>query len=65
MPFATPHLSKVSRHDKPNGVLYLKGGDLAEELAEVQDAFQIHRFPLGPVWPEEPFFETKQVITVN
>jgi 16S rRNA (guanine527-N7)-methyltransferase len=65
MPFATPHLSKVSRHDKPNGVLYLKGGDLAEELAEVQDSFQIHRFPLGPVWPEEPFFETKQVITVN
>ena len=43
----------------PNGVLYLKGGDLAEELAltgKRWDVYDIARFF------EEEFFETKKVV---
>ena len=43
-----------------NGVLYLKGGDLAEELAASQLA-KIELFPLADYFVEE-FFETKYVV---
>ena len=51
-------LKKASRDSIPNGILYLKGGDLAEELAS---------FPLARIYPlqdyfQEPFFETKKVV---
>jgi 16S rRNA (guanine527-N7)-methyltransferase len=49
-------------HPLPNGVLYLKGGDLREELSEV-DA------PVTTVelkqWFDGPFFETKKVVHVD
>lgn len=43
----------------PNGILYLKGGDLAEELAltgKRWDVYEISSFF------DEPFFETKRVV---
>ncbi|HIY47233.1 MAG TPA: 16S rRNA (guanine(527)-N(7))-methyltransferase RsmG [Candidatus Alistipes faecigallinarum] len=52
-------LERGQRGSLPNGILYLKGGDLAEELArtrlkwtlyDIQDFFT------------EPFFETKKVV---
>lgn len=42
----------------PNGILYLKGGDLSEELAGFPQA-QI--FPLSDYF-SDPFFETKKVV---
>jgi len=51
-----------SAHPLPNGVLYLKGGDLKEELSEVEDSCQV--IPLV-TWFAEPFFETKQVVHVD
>ena len=51
-----------SKHDLPNGVLYLKGGDLEEELSEVQASCQVT--PLA-TWFADPFFETKQVVHVD
>ncbi len=47
-----------SRHSLANGILYLKGGDLSEELAP---------FPQATIYPlstyfEEDFFETKSVV---
>lgn len=46
-----------SRH---NGVLYLKGGDLAEELAGLRcEIFQLKHFF------EEEFFETKKVVYLS
>ncbi len=44
-----------------NGVLYLKGGDLEEELAEIKDKYRI--FDLSDYF-HESFFETKKVIYV-
>jgi len=49
---------KKSNHELKNGILYLKGGDLTEELL---------LFPKASIYPlqdyfEEPFFETKSVV---
>ncbi len=43
----------------PNGVLYLKGGDLAEELALTQKRWDVHQISN---FFEEDFFETKRVV---
>ncbi len=51
-------LKKESIHERKNGILYLKGGDLSEELADYRNA-QI--FNLTDYFKEE-FFETKKVV---
>ena len=43
----------------PNGILYLKGGDLTEELAATKMEWQ--RYNISNFFSEE-FFETKQVV---
>ena len=52
---------KTGNNDLPNGVLYLKGGDLAEELAEMPDKYRI--FNLSDYFAED-YFETKKVIFI-
>jgi 16S rRNA (guanine527-N7)-methyltransferase len=42
-----------------NGILYLKGGDLAEELAEAKRKYTMYDLPS---FYEEEFFETKKVV---
>lgn len=54
-------IHKAGNNDRPNGVLYLKGGDLTEELAEVPDRYRA--YDLSDYF-DEPFFETKKVIYV-
>lgn len=49
---------KKNQHKLTNGILYLKGGDLSEELAEYPTAEVI---PLKSFFEEE-FFETKSVV---
>ena len=51
-------IAKNSTHQLKNGILYLKGGDLQEELSDYRTA-QI--FPLSSYFEEE-FFETKKVV---
>lgn len=46
----------------PNGILYLKGGDLDEELLETGMAYEI--YPLSRYFPD-PFFETKATVYVR
>lgn len=50
-----------SRHSLYNGILYLKGGDLEQELAELKRAHSI--FSLSDYY-KESFFETKKVVYV-
>jgi 16S rRNA (guanine527-N7)-methyltransferase len=61
-PWVKDKFSKQSTNKLPNGILYLKGGDLKQEIAEsglaVQQYFLKNYF-------EEEFFETKQVIYVK
>jgi 16S rRNA (guanine527-N7)-methyltransferase len=52
---------KESKHPLPNGILYLKGGDLTDEMAEL--AMRYQSFNLTDYFKEE-FFETKKVIYV-
>lgn len=47
------------RHILPNGILYLKGGNLKQELAPF--GRQITLYPIDEFF-DEPFFETKMVI---
>ena len=54
-------VKRESRHTLYNGILYLKGGDLDEELAELKKPHQI--FELSTVFKEE-YFETKKVVYV-
>lgn len=49
---------KDSVHDFKNGILYLKGGDLTEELAVYQT---VQLFNLSDYFSDE-FFETKKVV---
>lgn len=51
---------KENKHEFDNGVLYLKGGDLTEELSGFPRAVE---FPLSPIF-DDPFFETKKVVYV-
>ena len=54
-----PRLERGQRGSLPNGILYLKGGDLAEELARTGlrwDLYDIRAFF------DEEFFETKKVV---
>jgi len=46
----------------PNGILYLKGGDLQAELDEVTRTTEI--IPISQYFNEE-FFETKAVVYVT
>ena len=48
-----------------DGILYLKGGDLAEEIASARlRKGSVHTWPISN-WTDDPFFETKQVIFIE
>lgn len=54
--------NRIERGQKgslPNGILYLKGGDLAEELAQTGKRWYIYDIPR---FFSEEFFETKKVV---
>ena len=51
------------------GILYLKGGDLAEEISNAMAKYKmrkgsVHIWPISE-WTSDPFFETKQVIFIE
>lgn len=52
------NISKRQHNDLKNGILYLKGGDLTEELKQYTT---VKAFLLSDYF-EEPFFDTKKVI---
>ena len=52
---------KKSIHELDNGILYLKGGDLDEELRELKRPYAL--YALSDYFTEE-FFETKKVVYV-
>nr|WP_308501307.1 16S rRNA (guanine(527)-N(7))-methyltransferase RsmG [uncultured Alistipes sp.] len=54
--------SKIERGERgtlPNGILYLKGGDLAEELARTGKRWTLYAIS---DFFDDPFFETKKVV---
>jgi 16S rRNA (guanine527-N7)-methyltransferase len=62
IPWTTGKFSNIRYHDLPNGILYLKGGDLTEELSVVKKPYKI--FNISDYFEDE-FFETKKVIHIK
>lgn len=56
-----PLIAGEHRHGLANGILYLKGGDLKEELSPIKE--KVTSWDLSDVLAE-PFFETKKLIHV-
>lgn len=63
MPWTHGKIYKQSFNDLPNGILYLKGGDLDEELSELSKRKKVHIYDLKDCFEEE-FFDTKKVVHV-
>lgn len=53
-------IKKKNRHELKNGILYLKGGDLTEELKNFPKANLVDLTDFF----EDPFFETKKVVHI-
>ena len=51
-------IKKENTHERRNGILYLKGGDLSEELKTYST---VQQYPLTDYFKED-FFETKKVV---
>ena len=50
-----------SVHSIDNGILYLKGGDLEEELDEMKTMYSLYNLP---DYFEEEFFQTKKIVFI-
>jgi len=61
-PWVKGKFNKQSKNTLPNGILYLKGGDLADEIAE--SGLAVQQFHLSEYFKEE-FFETKRVVYIR
>lgn len=59
VPLARRNISRTGRNKLPNGLICLKGGDLAAELEATKG--EILEVPLTD-WFAEPFFQTKKLI---
>ena len=59
MPWAWPLLRKGQKGTLPNGILYLKGGELAEELAATRRHWDL--YDIRTMFDDE-FFDTKRVV---
>jgi 16S rRNA (guanine527-N7)-methyltransferase len=62
IPWVKKSIRKESINGIPNGILYLKGGDLTEEMQAVKNYYEI--FELKEFFEEE-FFETKKLVYVQ
>ncbi len=62
LPWTKGKFLKENKNPLPNGILYLKGGDLKEEMAPVKFPYTI--YSLQKIFSGE-FFETKAVVYVD
>lgn len=58
VPWVRGRISRSNYHDLRNGILYLKGGDLGEEL---QPFKKVKVYNISDYF-DDPFFETKKVV---
>lgn len=62
LPWCQNKFLSTQRNPFPNGILYLKGGDLADEMKPIKRAYEI--FELTKFF-DDTFFETKKVVYVK
>lgn len=61
MPWVRNKFEKKDKNGIPNGILYLKGGDLRQEIKEARVKAELH--PLSGYFQED-FFDTKYVVYI-
>jgi len=64
VPWVKNKFKSHSLNDLPNGIIYLKGGDLNEELNEVKFKYKPTLYKI-PEFFEGEFFETKKIVHVR
>lgn len=57
-------LLKMNKNGLPNGILYLKGGELKEEMKPLKH-MSIEYFDIDAYFKNDAFFETKKVVYVQ
>lgn len=62
LPWTKGKFKNENRNSLPNGILYLKGGDLKQEMSPIKQSYKIHS--LQKIFSGE-FFETKAVVYVK
>ena len=62
IPWVKNSLKKEEQNSMPNGYIFLKGGDLDEELKEIKIPYR--RIPISELF-DEPFFETKEIVYLS
>ena len=62
LPWVVRSIKDSQFNEQPNGFIFLKGGDLAEELSEIDLPYK--RIPISKYF-EEPFFETKEIVYLS
>lgn len=60
-PWVVNNISEQNNHKIKNGIIYLKGGDLREEISSITRKYH-HSINKIPNYFNEPFFETKIVL---
>ena len=53
---------KENRNTLHNGVIYLKGGDIEDEINAIKKS--VHIYPIGNFF-DEPFYESKKIIYIS
>jgi len=61
IPWVKARISSRHNNDLPNGILYLKGGDLDQELRNIHLSYRVYN--IHDQFPE-PFFETKKIVHI-
>jgi 16S rRNA (guanine527-N7)-methyltransferase len=59
VPWVRKNIAKKQRNAMPNGIIYLKGGDLTEELKPFKNRVYVKNLS---DWFDEEYFETKKVV---
>lgn len=62
IPWIQKNIAQDQQNALPNGILYLKGGDLEEEMSEINFDYDIYDIA---EFFQEPFFDTKKVVYVR
>lgn len=62
LPWTRNKFKKEQKNSYPNGIFYLKGGDLTDELKDIKEDIEI--MEISAFFPGE-FFETKKVVYVR
>lgn len=62
LPWTRNRFKKEQKNAYPNGIFYLKGGDLTDELKDIKEDIEI--VEISKFFPGE-FFETKKVVYVR